>query len=637
MQYLFFVLEFIFVVILAFYIPGRVALGKLKLSFLPLVGVSIVTGIVLWAMQGLVFGYLHIRWASYIYLLIFFGVFVWQKHFKDFQKIHVNFDIPSLVLIAVGIIGQIFPFFLMGVKTSNGVIIASSNPDDHVWHAALIKELIKRFPPNEPSMAGIRLTDYHYLYNLVTADLIRVFHLPFFATQFDGMYILAPILLGVLAYAIAQSIWNRKLFIRLFLFLLFFAGNAVGWVLLVYRHIFTWNVGSLIVNAMKFVDSPPYAFAILVGLTGFYLLLQTKGKLSKNLIVILAILFGSLLEFKVHVGIPFLMAFGVYSLWFLLKKNFAPFISMVLAGTLAVTLLKLGSSSSAGIIFLPVDVPRDFINQSIFQLKDWQFRWIIYQDHHNIPRLFEYGFFMAGFYLLVQFGLLLFGILPIPTTIKKLGKENASFLYVIVIASFIFGLFFYQTVGGANIWEFFLASFPILCLLTALSVSLLISSKSLLIKTIIVMVVIIVATPQWLISMSNSYKQLFINRFYGVSNSQLASFDFINTHTPQKSVIFLANQHGYAYASTANLFIDRDLYFSGNGVRQIMTPEIIKRRNQIDIVSKGTSSPAIGNILSQEKIQYVYYYGQPKFPSVLSHANLHVVFANKAATIFKLQ
>jgi len=67
------------------------------------------------------------------------------------------------------------------------VFITNNNSPDQVWHAALVEELLKRFPPFEPGMFGIYLNNYHFWFNLVTADLIRVFHLPLFQTTFIGM------------------------------------------------------------------------------------------------------------------------------------------------------------------------------------------------------------------------------------------------------------------------------------------------------------------------------------------------------------------------------------------------------------------------------------------------------------------
>ena len=65
---LFYTLAFILSIFLAFYIPGRVILGKISKNtawnFEKLI-ISLVVGMVLWAYQAIIFGYLGIRWLSY--------------------------------------------------------------------------------------------------------------------------------------------------------------------------------------------------------------------------------------------------------------------------------------------------------------------------------------------------------------------------------------------------------------------------------------------------------------------------------------------------------------------------------------------------------------------------------------------
>lgn len=637
-EIIFGILGFIPAVFLAFYIPGKVILNKLELPVLANFSESLIIGIVLWALQGVIFGYIHSRWLSYLYLLFFLILFIKSGYFKLKIKVPSSkIDIFSLFLVIAGIVGQTFPYWRMGWETTQGIIISGHNTADHVWHAALVKELIRRFPPNEPAISGVILKDYHYFYNLVAAEIIRVFHLPFFTTQFIGLYALAPIILGLIGYSIAQNIWDSRTFTRLFLFLLYFGGNASGWVMLIMRHTFNWNLSSLINDSSKFMDSPPYGYAVIIGLGGFYLLLKHRENFSNKLIFICALLFGTLFEFKIYIGIPFLIGFGLYSLFLLLRKNFRPFVSFTLASVTAALLLKVGSSSTSGLIFLPVDIPRDFINQPLLQLKDWQFRWIIYQNHHSLFRLIQYGAMMSGLYLVIQFGLQLLGFFPFFTTIRKLGLANSIFLFSEIIAAFIFGLFFYQTVGGANIWEFFLASTPFLSLSTSIIISYFLLKKPKVIRAFVLTVFVIITIPQWLISVQTYFRGEFLNGFHGISRTEAASYKFISKKTPSNSLIFIASGGEDSYASVANLFMDRDIYLSGNGVRQIITPEILKRREEIALITSTNNFTKMSAVLKGENISYVYFYGKPTNIKSLEKANLKLVFANSASTIFQVR
>jgi hypothetical protein len=101
-------------------------------------------------------------------------------------------------------------------------------------------------------MAGIGLKDYHYWFNLLTADLIRVFHLDPLQTQFIGMYILCAILLGIISYSFANYIYPSKTFTRLFIFLLFFSGDVAGWYLLLLKGTFNLNLSRLLIMEQNF-------------------------------------------------------------------------------------------------------------------------------------------------------------------------------------------------------------------------------------------------------------------------------------------------------------------------------------------------------------------------------------------------
>src|SRR5690348_16753981 len=103
LSFWFSMLYFVLAIWLAFFIPGSVLLKKQKLYVLTHIVVSFGVGMVLWGLQCLVFGYLHIRWASYIYLAIFLAI--WLKNSYPF---HITSPIISFALKK-----NIFPILLI--------------------------------------------------------------------------------------------------------------------------------------------------------------------------------------------------------------------------------------------------------------------------------------------------------------------------------------------------------------------------------------------------------------------------------------------------------------------------------------------------------------------------------------------
>ena len=63
--------------ILAFFIPGDLVVRRLNLSKFQRVVLAIGVGLVLWAFQGFVFGFLGLRSLTYVYLLAAFVL--WLK------------------------------------------------------------------------------------------------------------------------------------------------------------------------------------------------------------------------------------------------------------------------------------------------------------------------------------------------------------------------------------------------------------------------------------------------------------------------------------------------------------------------------------------------------------------------------
>ena len=163
----------------AFYIPGRVVISDFKIKQKNATHIlAIIIGLVLWAWQSYIFEFIHLSWLSYLYLILFFAFYLYKKYYRELKISFKSLKFKELVLLAIvipGVLAQTMSYFQMGLKTNMGIILTSHNLADHLWHAGLISELIDRFPPDEPGMAGVSLKDYHYWFNLVTADLILIF------------------------------------------------------------------------------------------------------------------------------------------------------------------------------------------------------------------------------------------------------------------------------------------------------------------------------------------------------------------------------------------------------------------------------------------------------------------------------
>lgn len=179
---------------LAWYVPGIVLLRHLKLSFLHRIPLALAVGLVFWGWQGYIFGWLGIRWMTYVYLAAFF-IYALRDGFFSIQNISVRQivrkitrDKVLLVLLIAGVCIQLTSVLYVGIPIKQGVMLCCGDSNDNLWFASLTHEMVARFPPMQPGLVGVVVHNYHFWSNLVIAELVRIFHLPLFLVHFPFRY-----------------------------------------------------------------------------------------------------------------------------------------------------------------------------------------------------------------------------------------------------------------------------------------------------------------------------------------------------------------------------------------------------------------------------------------------------------------
>jgi hypothetical protein len=342
--------------------------------------------------------------------------------------------------------------------------------------------------------------------------------------------------------------------------------------------------------------------------------------------------------FKIYFAIPLILGVFCMAIFSVFKKNFSTLWIFVIASVVFLIQYLPFSAGSGGLFFLPFDIPRGFFAQQGLGLTFLDQRWGIYYAHHNTFRLIEYGVLMSIGYLLAQFGVKLFGLIPLRRTIKTTGLGLYIFLYSTVLASLTLTLFFYQKVGGANIWEFLFPTSLVLAILVALNISLLLSKFNKIIMLVIVGIIIIITIPRWIYSV-NLYLQVnYLSGFHGVSSMELKSYEYIKDNTPKDSNVLLIGQaYAVSFSSIGSVFTERNLFLGGTGVSQLNTPEILERKRDFEAITTSTDTRVVGAILKKDKINYVAIYKNPLSKVTTINASLQQVFSNKTSKIFKVE
>lgn len=634
---------FFVALITAFFIPGRIALGrKTNIFGLSLIISSIIVGMVLWGVQGWIFGYLHIRWMSYVYLIILVGVFIWQRGFglqktiKEVRSLKIDFIAFGLGLI--GVIGQNINYFRMGWMTKDSMILNTFNVSDHIWHAALTNEIVQRFPPDEPGMYGILVKNYHFWFNLVTAEVIRVFHLPLMATQFMGMYVFGSIMLGFCIYLLVSVIYPSKLFLRLALFFFYFGGDATGWLTLITTHHFVL-AGQRIEDATIFMDNPPRAFSVLVVITGAYLLFKNLKKSSLRLMIIMGLLFGTAIGFKVYTGIAVLMGLALLIGYKLIKREISFVTLGILAAGVAACIFIPVNSASGGLFLVPFELPRDFVAQQIFGLHDWELRWRIFYAHNNTKRLIQYGVYMTVVYLFAQYGIKLLGLFSFKKMRNVLGAEKSIFMYGTSAAGILLGTFFYQHAGTANIFNFYIAGGLFLTFLSALFVTLLIEKRSQWVQIIVILLVIAFVIPRFVFAGYVNVTTELLQTPTLLSNNDLTSYNFMKNLPPHQMVLAI-HATGYDYdidTPILSLMTNQYMFLSGEGIIDSHGASNEYRLNTVKTIETSFDAKEITNLLHSNHINYLYIYGQYNLVTPMSALPLKVVYHNATSSILQVQ
>jgi len=74
------------------------------------------------------------------------------------------------LIVLLGMISQSLTVVKSGLLYSYGMGFWGPNGHDGVWHLALINELTRHFPPQNPVFAHFSLSNYHWLFDFCCFD-----------------------------------------------------------------------------------------------------------------------------------------------------------------------------------------------------------------------------------------------------------------------------------------------------------------------------------------------------------------------------------------------------------------------------------------------------------------------------------
>lgn len=625
---------FLVAIFLAFYIPGSLLLKKLKLPIFQHFVLSLALGIVLWGLQGFIFGFLQVRWISYVYLIIFFIFGIKQylaKHNKIILPIQGIRKVDPLIIImmVIGIAIHVSMLLLMGIRLKDGLYFCCGAIGDFLYHLRLTYEIIHRLPPYEPDMHGVLVHNYHYLGNIVVADLVRVFRLPLIFTQFQYMGVVVSSLLGLLAIVFSQITNLPKIITRWLIFFLYFGGDLIFVLIFLLGRGINLSMGPL-ENGAAFLNNPPRAFAVVAFFAAlcFFSLWIKKRDFYTG--IFMAVLIGSLIGLKVYIGIFALSGFLLLGFYYFLQKKIKQIIPILLAIIISVVVYFPVNSNAGGLHFSGFWRFEEFIVQPALGLSRLELARQVYFVHGSWLRVLQYDIIFLLLFMFSIFGTKLIGLLQTKKTLSYFHKEIHIVLFPGIIVSFLAGSFFWQHSGGSNSFNFLVSVYIIGSIYTAIACFYWIKKLNRKVQIFVTILIILVNLPRIAFE---EYKNVNIIAKKGgnlVINEDLQAMNFLKTHTNRSSIILTGGPIYHPFIA------ERSMYLGEHGLLKSHDVDTSQRQLVLKSILQYQNPLLVQKLLHENNISYVYLSSSEATISTQSAGILKSVFKNKNVHILKV-
>jgi hypothetical protein len=647
------------------YLPGAWWVRRFRRPALEHVVLSTVLGIVLWAVQGYLVGYLQLRWLSFIYVAVFAWLSFpfWEKEKQLGQQLLKRLrqlkrqDWPLVGVALIGASTQLIQVFGTGLAYGSGVAFFRVNAYDGMLHLSFIQAIIRQFPPTQPGAIGLPITNYHYWSDLVMAELSRVWSIPVTHSFFQFWPIILTCMTSLAVYIVVRNWGGSRSAAFWSLFFLYFGADAVYLITLIVHHQWGFQVAAIDNGATQFLNIP-HSFAKMIFLTGLIPLTQwLKDRQTKWGVLTLALL-APVVGFKVYFGMFAGVGFGLVTAWLFLRKWWEQtrksnlfqalgqtiaterwnVVLLIIYGLVTLAIFLPPNQHAGGLFWSPLEWPKLFLGQDHINIPEWWLRKQVYEEAHNWKGIIAMDAIAIGICLLAVYGTRMLGFLPSLKWYRQLPFGILVFLIPGTLLFTFLGLYTLQTSGLFNVFNFFAVACVPLALLSGLWVSDLFSSKHLVLK-VLALVIVITTLPHigyFAYDAWDDQIQMHYDRLY--TPAELAGLAFLRTQTPPDSLV-QSHPNNFLDRSTpyVSFFSNRQTFLTGVGMLDSHNQPIAERKRQLENLFAGSGSLDLSNRLKALDIDYLYLQKRPDqtlhYP--IEEGNLKTVFENEDVTILQ--
>ncbi len=522
------------------FVPGFFLLRRLKLKLTPLekISLSLSLGIVFFTLISFIFSHLHLRYLVFPLFIFFLIYFLLRYRFqkKEIRKIWQPKLMPSLTIGFASLI-QFALMYKSGTPHQGGLAFWGVNGYDGIWHTSLISELSQHFPPQNPGFAGEALKNYHFLADLFMAQIHNFSRIPILELYFRFLPLLLTVLLNLLIFIFVRG-WAKSRKIACWAVFFTSIAGSFGYLPQLIGHgSNNWETAFWGVQPASAFLNPPFALSLIILMTGLFLLYQMPKKLNKSYFLIISLVFGSLIGFKVYAGLIVLTTLFLMGIWQLLRKRDKSMIIIFFSSLIFSLMVYLPAGRATGDFM--VFEPWWFI-QTMVQAPDrlnWPSLELRRQTYVLINDFISLGFLQAFVFSIFLIGNLGIRFIGFPVFIKRIFKGNLvdRFLILTSLVAFVPPIFFVQKAVPWNSIQFVYYFIFLFSFFAALSFAwLLKKARFLFLKLIIILIFVLLALPSTLktIYWFNAPTPTTL-----LEAGELEGLEFLRTHSQKGEII----------------------------------------------------------------------------------------------------
>jgi len=349
--------------------------------------------------------------------------------------------------------------FRSGLFFDFGLGFWGPNGHDGIWHLALINQLVKNVPPQNPIFSGTILSNYHWGYDFLVSLISKITFISPSVLYFQVLPILFALILGFLSFKFAYLVTKNYKTSLVFVILNYFA-SSFGWIVTLIKsgqmggESLFWSMQSA-----STLLNPPFTLSLIILLSGLLLWIKHKNTNSIFYAFITGLVFSSLCGVKVYAGALIGISLAIFWLIKLIStKKFSKFNFWICVFT--------GITSILILYLLGV-----FKSNSLLEFKPF---WFIHSmiespDKFYWPKLASFRYnqtniFISIFielsliciFLIGNLGIRIFGLGHFIFSFIKHKKSDINLLLLnILFFSFLVPLFFVQKGTAWNTIQFF--------------------------------------------------------------------------------------------------------------------------------------------------------------------------------------